>query len=262
MTHTFSICAYKESPYLEECILSILHQTIKSNVILCTSTPNQYIKDLANKYKVPLFIRAGKSNIRDDWNYAYTCAYSDYVTIAHQDDKYHPDYTKELFGKVANYSPNDILIFLSDYLPLKHNNIMKRDINSRFRKILRSPLNIRCLSNKRWCKKMVLSMGNSICCPSVTYNKSMLTKPPFTSDFQFNIDWDTFLKLANENGYFVYCNKPLTYYRIHNEATSKQFIVDHKREYEDTCMFQKFWPNWLVKIIMHFYKYAYKTYDN
>ena len=50
--HTFAICAYKESKYLEECILSVLNQTIKSNVIICTSTPNDYIKRLAEKYKI------------------------------------------------------------------------------------------------------------------------------------------------------------------------------------------------------------------
>ena len=26
--HTFAICAYKESPFLEECILSLLDQTV------------------------------------------------------------------------------------------------------------------------------------------------------------------------------------------------------------------------------------------
>ena len=47
--HTFAICAYKESQYLEECIQSLKKQTVKSNIIMCTSTPNDYIKDLAKK---------------------------------------------------------------------------------------------------------------------------------------------------------------------------------------------------------------------
>ena len=45
--HTFVICAYKESPYLEECIQSLMNQRIKSNVIITTSTPNVYIERLA-----------------------------------------------------------------------------------------------------------------------------------------------------------------------------------------------------------------------
>lgn len=42
--HTFVICAYKESKYLEECIESLEKQIVKSNIIMCTSTPNDYIK--------------------------------------------------------------------------------------------------------------------------------------------------------------------------------------------------------------------------
>ena len=78
---------------------------------------------------------------------------------------------------------------------------------------------------------------------------------------KYNIDWDTFLKLAYEKGVFAYTDKPLTYYRIHDEATSKEFITDNRREEDDRYMFRKFWPDWIVNIIMHFYKKAYDTYS-
>ena len=61
-------------------------------------------------------------------------------------------------------------------------------------------------------------------------------------------------------GAFLYVDKPLTYYRVHDGATSKEWIVDHKREKDDIYMFCKFWPRWMVGIIMHFYKKAYDTY--
>ena len=48
--HTFVICAYKESEYLEECIKSIKNQSIKSKVIITTSTDNLFIRELAEKY--------------------------------------------------------------------------------------------------------------------------------------------------------------------------------------------------------------------
>ena len=38
--HTFAICAYKKSRYLENCILSLKKQTVTSNIIMVTSTPN------------------------------------------------------------------------------------------------------------------------------------------------------------------------------------------------------------------------------
>ena len=41
--HTYSICAYKESKYLEECVLSIINQSMKSNILMVTSTPKRYL---------------------------------------------------------------------------------------------------------------------------------------------------------------------------------------------------------------------------
>ena len=38
--HTFVICAYKESAYLEECVKSLKEQKKESNIIMVTSTPN------------------------------------------------------------------------------------------------------------------------------------------------------------------------------------------------------------------------------
>ena len=52
--HTFVICAYKESPFLEECILSLKKQKLTSNIIMITSTPNSFISELAEKYHIPL----------------------------------------------------------------------------------------------------------------------------------------------------------------------------------------------------------------
>ena len=44
--HTFVICAYGDSPFLEDCINSLLSQTVKSNIILYTSTPSVFIDSI------------------------------------------------------------------------------------------------------------------------------------------------------------------------------------------------------------------------
>ena len=51
--HTFAVCAYKESPYLESCIKSLMSQTVKSNIIVCTSTPCEFIENMAKKKQTP-----------------------------------------------------------------------------------------------------------------------------------------------------------------------------------------------------------------
>ena len=47
-------------------------------------------------------------------------------------------------------------------------------------------------------------------------------------------------------GRFLYVDKVLGHYRVHDGATSKEFIVDHRREREDRSMFEKFWPKWIA----------------
>ncbi len=257
--HTFVVCAYRESPYLEKCVKSLLRQSVLSNIIMTTSTPCKYIEDIADKYQIPLFVREGKSDIRDDWNFAYDQAQTEWVTIAHQDDLYHKDYVKYFLRFIGYY--NKPIAFVSDYLPIKDEKIGDRDINSKIRRILRTPLKNKSFAGKRFWKRAVLSLGNSICCPAVAYRKTVLGVSFFTSDLKFNIDWDTFLKLADIDGAIAYADCPLVYYRIHDGATSKEFIETHRREAEDRIMFRKFWPNWVVDIIMVFYKKAYNTYN-
>lgn len=62
--HVFAICAYKDSPYLEQCIRSLKAQTVPSHIIICTSTPSSYIDRLAWKYGLQVYVRQGESNIR------------------------------------------------------------------------------------------------------------------------------------------------------------------------------------------------------
>ena len=58
MVHTFAICAYGESPYLEECIQSLLNQKTESKILIATSTPNSQILEMGEKYDIPIFVNA------------------------------------------------------------------------------------------------------------------------------------------------------------------------------------------------------------
>ncbi len=62
--HTYVICAYKESPFLEECIRSLKAQTVQSEIIMATSTPNDYIRSLADEYEIPLFVNSARAASR------------------------------------------------------------------------------------------------------------------------------------------------------------------------------------------------------
>ncbi len=258
--HTFAVCAYKESPHLETCLKSLLSQSVKTNILISTSTPNAHIEGLAKKYHLPLYFTNQPSDIQDDWNYAYNLAKTEWVTVAHQDDIYNKHYVEKLLEYTKTDS-EDITMVMTDYLPIKGGKIGKRDINSKLRRFFRLPLKNKTLAGRKFVRRRCLSFGNSICCPTVTYHKKKLGDTVFTSKLKFSLDWDTFTKLAGYPGRFCYIDIPLTYYRVYEGATTKEFIVNHTREADDIYMFRQFWPEWICKIIMKFYINAYKTYD-
>lgn len=257
--HIFAICAYKESPYLESCIKSLRKQTTQSEIILCTSTPCSFIKKIADKYAIQLFVRDGISDIQADWNFAYQSADSRFVTIAHQDDIYHKTYLEHLLKAAEMY--NDMSVFTTDYVTVKNGKIQTAERVELVKKMLRIPLLLPKLNHLTIVKKSVLMFGNPICCPSCTYNKEILGEPLFTSEYKYALDWDTMLKLAKRRGRFICIEKPLMYYRIHDGATTKKCILDNRREREEAEMFRKFWPGPVTKLLLHFYKRAYDAYD-
>ena len=254
--HTFAICAYKNSPYLEECIKSILNQTIKSNVIIASSTKNSHIDALAKKYHIQTFYREGKSDIQDDWNYAVKCSKTELVTVAHQDDVYYPNYLENI---LSNYTGKERMLFSdNDYYI---NGESKDDKNLRIKRVIRIPLTIPWIRNIRWIRKRTLSLGNSVQCPSVTYNKDLLKPKIFTSDLKFALDWDTFLKIYKMKGKIQYIPLKLMAFRISDEATTKKSMDNSLRVKEDTIMFSKFWPKRIVKMIMKHYVKCYEVYQ-
>ena len=253
--HTFAICAYKESEYIEECIQSLLNQTIKSNIIMSTSTPNNYIKGMSEKYNIPLYINTGEKGIGQDWNFAVSQTKTDYVTVAHQDDIYKKDYLEEIIKKIGN--KEDMVMAFTDYTEIKNGKEIPLNTNLKIKELMMFPL--RFFKKSRWVKRRVLSLGNPICCPSVTVNTKILGKKPYKTELKCSLDWDTWVELANYKGRFIYINKKLMSHRIHESSETTALIENNVRLEEDYIMFKKFWPDWIAKILMKQYKESVKS---
>lgn len=253
--HTFVVCAYKESPYLEECIKSVLNQTVKSNIIMSTSTPNEYIENLAKKYNLQLFVNTGKSGIGQDWNFGISNTKTDYVTVAHQDDIYKENYLEEII-KYLNKG-KDFVIAFSDYREIKNNKEIDLTTNLKLKKILLSPLKI--FPKSTFIKRRVLSLGCSICCPSVTINTKIAGKQPYKTDLKCDLDWDTWYQMTKLKGNFLYISKELMDHRIHEDSETSNLIENNIRLEEDLIMFSKFWPKSIAKFLMKIYSKAIDT---
>lgn len=272
--HAFVICAFGKSPYLENCIRSLLRQTAPSEIYIATSTPSEHIRRLARKYGLPLWVRQGESGIREDWLFAWREGgkRKRLITIAHQDDCYCRDYAKTVLAMYERYP--DMTLFCSDYVTLKtresrmadgtyypvQTRICAGDLVRLVKKLLRLPLRFRFYANRTWVKKSALIFGNSICCPSCTYNYSLIGDHMFDSGYSFALDWENLLSLAERPGRFVCVEEPLIAYRVHSGAATKKCIEDHRREADEASMFRKLWPDWMASLLMRFYKQSYKAY--
>ena len=254
--HTFVICAYKESPYLEECIKSLKNQTIKTNIIMTSSTENNYIKQFAKKYNIKVFFKKGKSDIQDDWNFAVSMCNTELVTVVHQDDIYDSTYAENI---LKNYTGKEILMTTNNYYYINNKSVDNK--NLLIKRILKLPLLIPIIGNIRFIRKRTLSFGNTIQCPSATYNTKLFNGNIFTSDLKFGLDWDTFLKIYTMKGKIKYIPKKLMSFRISDESTTKTCLKNDLRLKEDNIMFNKFWPKFITKIIMNFYIKCYNVYS-
>lgn len=250
--HTFAICAYQESPFLRECIESLQGQTIKTKIIMASSTDNQHIRGLAEEYGIPLFINHGSAGIANDWNFAYHHTKTKLVTLAHQDDKYRPEYVeKMLMGINRAKHP---LIYFTGYHELRNGREVSANRLLKVKRLMLLPLRIKAFHGSRFVRRRILSLGNPISCPSVTYIKEHLPATVFVPGFKSNIDWQAWEMLSKHKGEFVYEKSHLTFHRIHVESeTSATINNGNIRAQEDYEMFLKFWPKWFASFLMWFY---------
>jgi len=255
--HTFVVCAYKDSAYLEECVLSLKNQTVQTKIILSTSTPSDFINNIANKYHIPVFINNGTKGIGGDWNFALSCAKTDIVTIAHQDDIYEPDYTKAMLEGINN--AKNPIIFFCHYAELRNGEKVYNNTLLNIKQKMLIPLKPKFAQKSIFVRRRVLSMGCPICCPAVTYVKKHIGENPFTNDFSSNLDWQQWEKLSKKKGSFVYNPEPLMCHRVHENSTTTEIIENGQRSQEDYKMFLKFWPSFIAKKLVKFYSNSEKS---
>lgn len=250
-SHTFAVCAYKESPYLRACLLSLKNQSVPARIFIATSTPNDHIRAVAEEFDVPLYISPRESGIGRDWNFAVSCAETDYVTIAHQDDLYQPDYLSRLIA--YSQKAKDPLIFFTDYAELRGETANANTRNLNIKRKINALVRPKLFWRSKFMRRRALSVGNAICCPSVCLH--MAAFPDFTFDETMgsNLDWDAWSRLAEKTGSFVYIPEVLMMHRIHQDSETTKQLDDGHRFEEDYAIIRRYWPTFIAKRIMKHY---------
>ena len=255
LDHTFVIPCYGDSSFLRECIKSLLSQTKKSKILITTATPSKYITSVADKYKIPVIINKQALGIASDWNFAIKSCKTKYCTLAHQDDIYLPEYTEKML-RATKKNPQNLIAFC-DYAELK-NGISKSWLSYLIvKRILLSPFYLKRNRESTFVKKSVLSLGCSICCPSVLFNLDTLKDFQFSSEYTINLDWNAWLELSKKEGGFCFVPKSLMQHRISSECETSTGLNENRRQNEDKIIFQRLWPKYIASTLAKFYEFCY-----
>jgi glycosyltransferase involved in cell wall biosynthesis len=255
--HAFVIPVYRQSPWLQECIESLLGQSTKSGqIVVTTSTPSPELESVVRQYDLPLLINPQSKGIASDWNFALHSTQAKLVTIAHQDDSYFPDYLTQMLQQIDR-AP-EFLIAYCDNVEHKSGEMRRSNLNLRVKRWLtqRAFKGRSCLSSPEE-KLRLLRWGNPVCCPSVIYHRTRLLNFSFSNSFDSNLDWEAWERLARMEGEFLYVDRPLVSKRVHAGSETSALIANTRRATEDRQMFDKFWPRLVSRAISQVYKLGY-----
>lgn len=242
MKHTFVILAYNISDDLEECIKSVINQSVKSNIVIATSTPNNYIIDLASEYSLGVMVNKAKSNKGRDYNFAINSFDTELVTIAHQDDLYDRNYTKEILNCYKK-NKKATIIFTDNY-EIYEDKKIKKSKKLFWKRYYLMPLKFSFLQNKKLLKLRALRRDKFICTSSITFVKKNISDEIFPTNLKFNNDWQGLIDLAKKDTRFVYLRKKLVGYRVVEKKSNKIKVK------EDEKILESLYPKWYYEKVV------------
>ncbi|MFB3905225.1 MAG: glycosyltransferase family 2 protein [Acidobacteriota bacterium] len=257
-SHSFVVLAYGESPYVEECIQSLLRQTRQGKVLLTTSTPSPYLTDISSRLGLALIVNPEAGGIAADWSFALASADTRYVTLAHQDDLYDSTYVEHCVEAAARHPDN--LITFTRYREMRGDKITHYNLN-----LVVKSLMLKLAFGWRECartprqKRRVVAFGSPIPCPSVMYNRDALGHFAFSPGYEVNLDWDAWIRLVERPGSFVLVREKLMTHRIHSASQTTEGILNSRRRQEDLRCFERLWPRAIARALAVAYSLSYRS---
>jgi len=258
---TFVVPAYRESPHLDACLWSLRNQSVPCRIIVVTSTPNEHIRNLAERHHVDIEINPRGGSIAADWNYGLLQGGGMLVTLAHQDDVYAQGYAEAC---IRSYEKNpSLLAVFTDYAEIlgEGGKLRGNTLMLNIKRFLLLPYLLKPVIRTRFLKKAVLRFGSPICCPSVCLNLSVLRDFRFRETFTVNMDWDAWLRLADLQGPMVYVGERLCLHRIHSGSETSNSLQDSRRAEEDLRLFRSLWPKAVADVLARLYALCYRSND-
>jgi glycosyltransferase involved in cell wall biosynthesis len=165
-----------------------------------------------------------------NWNRAVTHVSTEYYTILHFDDEYHPDYLVKMKNLMDQY-PNAAI----GHCPAKAIDKDSKTYMSLLEQYKLSsffPEDHFCLSRSVEFNRLIT--GNFINCPSVMYRTSICSKiGPFNEDYSHVLDWDYWFRVLESGSQICATKEVLFYYRRHDDNASVHNSRNLRRYFEE-----------------------------
>lgn len=255
--HAFVIPAYGDSPFLGDCLESLAAQATRSSIVISTSTPSTAIERMASRHGALLRVHGPNRGIGHDWNEALRAAPDGWVTLAHQDDLYHPDYTTRILAAAAR--EDDAMLAISYAVErIGEEETWATALMIVKRLLTEAAFVGRSAIRSRAAKRRLVAFGSPVICPSVAFNKDRLPRGfAFRADLRCNVDWAAWLELAETPGSIVLCRQALVAQRRHPGAETTKGIASGWRQTEDLAMFRQIWPSPIAGWLARLYRLSY-----
>lgn len=255
--HQFVVLAHGASPYLSQCLASVLGQTAASSIVIATSTPCEHISEVGARYSATIRVNPDRRGIAADWNFGLSCATEGLVTLAHQDDIYYPDFTSET-RRLFESAPHASLCFTEyDEIDSKGHRLRGGRVLA-IKRILRLfAIGRSEVINSRSQRRRLVAFGNVIPCPSVSLNRDAAPDFRFSEEFTINLDWEGWWRLHELDLPFLASPHALMAHRLHEDAETSRSKSDGRRRAEDRVMFNRIWPAAVANVLSTIYRLGY-----
>ena len=226
---------------------------------MSTSTPNDYILGLCKKYNLELTVNEHPGKAGDDWNHAYDTAGSEIVTLAHQDDIYDPRFAELTIYYLNRRRQSDAIMTFTDYYEIRNGRRVSANRILNIKRVMNKAFRAPGGAKSRFVRHRILSVGDSICCPSASFVKKNAGESIFDTHYINSCDYKTWVDLSNKRGAFVYIPDILMGHRIYEESATTHNLEEGIRKREDAEIMALFWPKPIARIINHEYAKSEKS---
>ncbi|HEY2482557.1 MAG TPA: glycosyltransferase, partial [Caulobacteraceae bacterium] len=250
------VMAHGDSPFLAGALASLGAQSQSSSILVTTSTPSAFIAAAADAAGARLLVNPRPAGIAADWNFALGAGGARYVTLAHQDDVYYPEFLARSLA-LLSADPAACLAF-TGYNEIGDDGARIRSRTSLVKHALEQLTLGGAAAPDRSRLRAFLAFGNPLPCSSVTFDRQRLGDFAFSGDFRSNLDWDAWLRLLDAGAVFVRTSERLVG-RRHNRLTATSALTrEGVRRREDLILFRRLWPRPAADLIALAYKVGYR----